>query len=167
VEIKDYALCGFSAGGNLAGIYGSHSHGYDAYSTQKPGILMLGYPWTNISHWADHPYWNIWLGLMGVWFSIRGYIYMFGLHSTKAQRDSLCVQDQVTPDYPRTFMFTGGMDVLVPASHHAEVFEQALRRENVPYIYRRYFGLPHGIGLGLHTHAASWIQEAIDFWEEA
>lgn len=167
VDITDYALCGFSAGGNLAGIYASHHHGYETYGTTKPATVIMGYPWTNLWHWLDHPYWNIWKGLISVWFSVRGYVYMFGLHSTKEERDSLRVQEQVTPDYPQTFIFTGGRDVLVPASHHAEVFEEALRDNQVKHVYRRYFGLPHGIGLGLHTKAESWMKEAVEFWQES
>lgn len=166
IETEGFALCGFSAGGNLAGIYAGHSHGYEAYKTKRPAALILGYPWTNIWHWLDHPYWNIWKGLLGIWLSERGFVHMFGLHSTKEERESLCVQKQVTPDYPPTFVFSGGRDVLVPASHHAEVFEEALREQGVRHVYRRYFGLPHGIGLGLHTKAEKWMQEAVDFWEE-
>lgn len=162
---EEYALCGFSAGGNLAGIYAGHEHGYEAYGTRKPAAILLGYPWTNISHWLDHPYWNIWKGMLGIWLSERGFVYMFGFRCSKAKRESLCVQNQVTPDYPPTYIFSGGRDVLVPASHHAEVFEEALREQHVPHIYRRFFGLPHGIGLGLHTKAEGWMKEAVEFWQ--
>lgn len=167
VDTEDYALCGFSAGGNLAGIYGGTKHGYRRYQTEKPGALLLGYPWTNLSHWLDHPYWNIWKGLLGIWLSERGLIYMFRGKSTRQKRESLCVQNQVTAEYPPTYMFSGGRDVLVPASHHAEVLEGALEEQGVKYKYRRYFSLPHGIGLGLGTKAEGWLKEAVDFWEEA
>ena len=168
VDTKDYALCGFSAGGNLAGVYASHNHGYETYHTAKPAAIMLGYPWTNMQHWLDHPYWNIWKGIMGIWLSERGFIYMFG-HSSgnREKRESLCVQKQVTDDYPATYLFSGGRDVLVPASHHAEVLVEALEEHHVNYRYRRYFSLPHGIGLGLGTKAEGWMKEAVDFWEQA
>ncbi len=166
VEVEGYALCGFSAGGNLAGIYASHHHGYEEFGTRKPGVLLLGYPWTNVWHWLDHPYWNIWKGIMGVWLSERGYIYMFGRHVNKENRESLCVQNQVTSDYVPTYIFTGGLDVLTPASHHAQVMAKALEDHKVPCKYRQYFGLPHGIGIAKGTAAEGWMQEAIDFWKE-
>lgn len=166
VETKNYALCGFSAGGNLAGIYASHNHGYETYGTEKPAAIILGYPWTNIQHWLDHPYWNVWKGFLGIWLSERGFVYMFGLRSNMEKRESLCVQKQVTEDYPPTYMFSGQRDVLVPASHHAEVMQEALEEHAVPHIYRRFFALPHGIGLALGTRAEKWMQEAIDFWEK-
>ncbi len=166
VETKGYALFGFSAGGNLAGVYGSHYHGYDDYGTTKPGALIMGYPWSNITHWKDHPYWNIWKGLMGAWLSERGLIYMFGLFPSKEKMDSLCVQNLVEEDYVPTYIFNGGWDVLVPASHHAEVLVNSLESQGVPHKYRKYFGLPHGIGLALGTRAEKWIDEAVDFWEE-
>lgn len=166
IDPEGYALCGFSAGGNLAGIYASHNHGYEQYGTRRPATIMLGYPWTNMQHWLDHPYWNIWKGIMGVWLSERGFIYMFGRSCTREKRDSLCVQKQVTDDYTPTYMFSGGRDVLVPASHHAEVLVDALEKHHVKYCYRRFFALPHGIGLGLGTGAENWICEAVDFWQE-
>lgn len=166
VDTEDYALCGFSAGGNLAGVYAGLEHGYATYGTKKPAAIILGYPWTNINHWLDHPYWNVWKGLMGIWLSERGYIYMFGRHSNAQKRDSLCVQRLVTEEYPPTYMFSGGWDVLVPASHHAEVLEQALDSYEIPHKYRRYFSLPHGIGLALGTNAEGWITEAVEFWKK-
>ncbi len=167
VDPEGFALCGFSAGGNLAGIYASHNHGFDTYGTSRPAALMLGYPWTNMQHWLDHPYWNIWKGIMGVWLSERGFVYMFGRHITLKKRESLCVQKQVEADYPPTYIFSGGRDVLVPASHHAEVLVDALEKNGVSHKYRRFFALPHGIGIGDKTIARGWMQEAVTFWEDS
>ncbi|MCR5145476.1 MAG: alpha/beta hydrolase [Lachnospiraceae bacterium] len=162
----DYALIGFSAGGNLAGVYGSHYHGYEEYGTAKPGALIMGYPWSNMTHWKDHPYWNIWKALIGAWLSERGLIYMFGPFASKEKMDSLSVQNLVEEDYVPTYIFNGGSDVLVPASHHAEVLVDALEENGINHSYRKYFGLPHGIGLAVGTKAENWIYEAIKFWEE-
>lgn len=167
VEMDDYALCGFSAGGNLAGMYASKEFGYEKYGTRKPAAIILGYPWTNIFHWLDHPYWNVWKGLMGIWLSERGFVYMFGWRCNREKRESLCVQNHVTEEYPPTYMFSGGRDVLVPATHHAEVLEKALDEHEIPCKYRRYYNLPHGIGLGLNTAAEGWMKEAVAFWEKA
>ncbi len=166
VDPTDYALCGFSAGGNLAGIFGSHSYGFERYGVRRPGTLILGYPWTNVNHWMDHPYWNVWMMLLGLWLTERGNLYMFGIHPTKKKRESLCVQNWITEDYPPTYMFAGGQDVLVPASHHTDVMAEALEEKKVPYLYHKYFRVPHGIGLGVGTKAEGWLDEAIDFWQK-
>lgn len=167
VDPEGYAVCGFSAGGNLAALFGSHApFGYEKYGVAKPGALILGYPWTNINHWMDHPYWNVWKVLIEIWLSERGALYMFGRKNNKKNRETLCVQNWIAPDYPPVYMFSGGNDVLVSASHHADVTEHALKEHHVPHVYQKYFRLPHGIGLGVGTAAEGWMEEAIAFWLE-
>ena len=165
VDPEDYALIGFSAGGNLVGLYGTERYGWKAYGTAKPGAIIMGYPWTNINHWMDHPYWNIWKGLIGLYFTERSNLYYFGWRQSRAKRDSVCVQKWITEDFPPCYMFSGAVDVLTPASHHADVMAQALEEKQVPCLYRKYFRLPHGIGLGIGTQAEGWLSEAVDFWE--
>ena len=165
VVMDGYALMGFSAGGNLAGIFSSHKFGYLDYQLPKPAAVILGYPWTCVNDWLHHPYWNIWIGLLGIWLSNRGSFYMFGLRHIRKGRQMLDVQKYIGDDYPPTFMYSGSWDVLVPASRHADVFDAALTEHNVKHVYEKYFGVPHGIGLGLHTKAEGWLDRAIEFWE--
>ena len=165
VTMDDYALMGFSAGGNLASLFSSHKYGYLDYQLPKPGVVILGYPWTCVNDWLQHPYWNIWIGLLGIWLSNRGSFFMFGARHIRKGRELLDVQKYIEDDYPRTFMFSGSWDVLVPSSRHADVFDQALTKHNVEHKYEKHFGVPHGIGLGRHTKADGWIRRAIEFWE--
>lgn len=169
VDMDGYAVVGFSAGGNLAGIFGSKAWGYEKYNAPKPGCLIMGYPWTNVNHWMKHPYWNIWVALMGIWLSERGNLYMFGPkgHFNRKKRDSLCVQKWITPDYPPVYMFGGGNDVLVPTAAHTDVLAKALKDNGINYKYDKFFGLPHGVGLGCHTIAEGWLDTAVQFWEDA
>ena len=166
VVMDGYALMGFSAGGNLAGIFSSHKFGYLDYQLPKPAAIILGYPWTCVNDWLHHPYWNIWIGLLGIWLSNRGSFYMFGLRHIRKGRQMLDVQKYIGDDYPPTFMYSGSWDVLVPASRHADVFDAALKANGVKHVYEKYFGVPHGIGLGLHTKAEGWLDRAVEFWEE-
>ncbi len=165
VTIDGYALMGFSAGGNLGGIFSSHKFGYMDYQLPRPSALILGYPWTCVNDWLHHPYWNIWIGLLGVWLSNRGSYYMFGLRRIRRGREMLDVKNYIEGDYPPVFMFSGSWDVLVPASRHADVFEAALKKHGVKHVYEKYFGVPHGIGLGLRTKAAGWLERSIEFWD--
>ena len=165
VTMEDYALMGFSAGGNLAGIFASHKFGYMDFGLPKPGAVILGYPWTCVNDWLHHPYWNIWIGIMGIWLSNRGSFYMFGFNHIRKGRELLDVQKYIEKDYPPTFMYSGSWDVLVPASRHADVFAACLEKNNIKHVYEKYFGVPHGIGLGLHTKAEGWIDRAVEFWE--
>lgn len=165
VEMEGYGLIGFSAGGNLAGIFAGNDHSYKDYNLPKPGAIILGYPWTCVNDWLHHPYWNIWIGILGIWLSNRGSFYMFGLRHIRKGRELLDVAKYIDKDYPPTFMYSGSWDVLVPASRHADVFETALRNNDVEHKYEKFFGVPHGIGLGLHTKAEGWLGRAVEFWE--
>ena len=63
-------------------------------------------------------------------------------------------------------MYVGGNDVLVLSHSHTDVLEQALIKNNVPHKYEKFFALPHGIGLGEHTSAEGWLENALAFWKE-
>ena len=167
VKKDGYAVVGFSAGGNLAGVFGTKEWGYERYGVRKPATLMLAYPWTNINHWIEHPYWNIWNGILGIVLSERGNIFMFGTQSfNRTKRDSICVQKWITDDYPPTYMFAGGNDVLVPSGSHTDVLAKELKAHNIPLMYEKFFAVPHGIGLGDGTNADGWLNRAIDYWQE-
>ena len=56
--------------------------------------------------------------------------------------------------------------MLVLASRHADVFDAALTEKGVEHIYEKYFGLPHGIGLGKRTKASGWLKKAIEYWDK-
>ena len=165
VQMEGYALTGFSAGGNLACIFSSHKYGYLDYNLPRPTAIILGYPWTCVNDWLHHPYWNIWIGLLGIWLSNRGSFYMFGLRRIRKGRELLDVQKYISEDYPPTFMYSGSWDVLVPASRHADVFDGALTEKGVEHKYEKYFGVPHGVGLGKRTKASRWLNLAVDFWD--
>lgn len=167
VTLENYAIVGFSAGGNMAGIFGSEKYGYKNYDVPRPGALLMGYPWTNVNHWLVHPYWNIWVGLLGIWLSERGNFWMFRLHHfNREYRESLCVQKWITEEFPPVYMFAGGNDILVPSGAHTDVLEKALKQYNVPYKYEKFFGVPHGVGLGLKTGAEGWLTTAVNFWQD-
>ena len=167
VDVTDYAVVGFSAGGNLAGVFGTKAWGYERYNATRPATVILAYPWTNVNHWIEHPYWNIWIGLMGIWLSERGNLYMFHTKSLdRTNRDSICVQKWITDDYPSTYMFAGGNDILVPSGAHTDVLEKALKEHDIPLMYEKFFAVPHGIGLGIGTRAEGWLDRAIAFWQE-
>lgn len=161
---NNYAVVGFSTGGNIASLFGTKKYGYKHYNVEKPNKIILGYPWTNINHLFDHPYWNIFDGLISLWFSFRENIHMFGLFPSKKERDSLAVQKWIDKDFPSTYMFTGDDDFLIRAGSHTSVIVKALKEYNIPYKYQQFYNVPHGVGIGKGTNCEGWIDEAIEYW---
>lgn len=50
VEASDYALLGYSAGGDLVGLFGTETLGYAKYNgIEKPSMIMMGYPWYKVN----------------------------------------------------------------------------------------------------------------------
>ena len=47
VSTEDYALLGYSSGGQLAGVFGNEEKGWGRYGVPKPGVLLLAYPINN------------------------------------------------------------------------------------------------------------------------
>lgn len=167
VTIDNYGIIGYSAGGNLACNFGSpiHSHGYKALGVERPGFVVMGYPWVRVSHTREIPHWNVWIGLLAAWLSVRGYFYMFGLRITVDKMASLDLMNAICEDYPQAYLFAGSFDALVPTGWHADMLASLMEKKKMNFIYRKFYGLPHGIGIAKGTIAEGWLEEAMDFWE--
>lgn len=44
VQPEQYAVIGYSSGGQITGLFGTDAVGYRNYGLPKPGALLLGYP---------------------------------------------------------------------------------------------------------------------------
>ena len=44
---------------------------------------------------------------------------------------------------------------------------QALKANGISYMYQKFFGVPHGVGLAVGTNAEGWLEEAVAFWEKS
>ena len=154
-----YVLCGFSAGGNLIGLFGSQAFGYATYEgIGAPDALLMGYPWCNPSaatfdgNVADYAYYA----------SLCGGGAKAFLHSTKCY-DEMQVPLWIDEQYPRTYIMHGDSDKIAPAEAHSDVLAEALRAKGVDYRYNRCEGVMHGCGIGLGTSAKGWLADAMGF----
>ena len=154
-----YVLCGFSAGGNLIGLFGTQAYGYAAYEgIDAPEALLMGYPWCNPTaatfngNIADYAYYA----------SLSGNGAKAFLHST-ACYDDMQVPLWIDEHYPRTYIMHGDSDKIAPAEMHSEVLAQALEAQGIDYRYEVCEGVMHGCGIGLGTAAEGWIEDAMRF----
>ena len=46
---EDYALLGYSSGGQIAGVFGNEEKGWGSYGVPKPGVMLLAYPNNNFN----------------------------------------------------------------------------------------------------------------------
>lgn len=149
VSVADYSLWGSSAGGHLAASFGTTSMGYAKYNLPRPKALVLCYP----------------VITMGELTHEGSRLNLLGMEPTEEQVVSASVEKQITTEYPPTFVWCGTADRTVPpANSHMLVDE--LKANNVPYVFKEYTGVDHGVGLGKGLACELWFEEAVSFWKK-
>ena len=144
IDMSNYSIWGFSAGGHLAA---THGYQHDKYHLPKPNCLVLSYPVITL---GDNTHRNTKL-------------YHIGLDASKEMIDEVSVHKHITDDYPRTFIWCGDADQSVPPINSHLMVEQ-LKKHNIPHEFHLYPDVGHGVGLGEDTSAYGWIDSAIDYW---
>lgn len=163
VEASDYALLGYSAGGDLVGLFGTETIGYAKYDgVEKPSMIMMGYPWCNQNIKSA----NLAKCMMYTVLNSMGYKGLIGKGATSQEKMLMRVPWQVTENYPNSYVMHGTDDVLVPAATHSDVLAEAFDESGVVYQYERAAGVNHGCGIGTDTSAEGWLSRAVAFWEE-
>ncbi len=159
VNKDSYALCGFSAGGNLIGLFGSEEYGYYAYDLPEPELLIMGYAWCNPN------------------VSSKGNLVETIAHSVLneqgqeaflegADLSEMQVPLYVTEYYPPCYLMHGTADTIVPAWSHSRVLCEKLQENGVPYRYEEAEGVYHGCGVGKGTSCEGWLARATAYWDE-
>ena len=92
VSTEDYALLGYSSGGQIAGVFGNEEKGWGRYGVPKPGVLLLAYPINNF--FGAKP----------------AYHLLMDTDRLERRYYSYTVSKLVTPDYPPTFLWYGRND---------------------------------------------------------
>ncbi len=158
VQAEDYALVGFSAGGQMCGVFGTSRMGYKNYGLPKPGALLLGYPVINYMY-AKPVYFYLYDGAKpGDWLAPGDYYY------------NIEVAVEVDEDFPPTYHWFGLNDatlMLMGIFCQGPALDKALEDSGVMHKMVVYQNAPHCASVGTGTDAEGWIYEAAAFWEEA
>ena len=141
-------MWGSSAGGHLAGSFGTQTMGYVKYGLPKPAALILTYPVVTMTE-RTH---------------IGTRVNLLGMNPSEKMIRLTSIEQQITENYPPTFLWCGDCDRTVDPEN-SRMLECALRKKNVPCLRREYAGIDHGVGLGQGLACQSWFEDAIAFWE--
>ena len=147
LSLDNYALCGFSAGGHMCGLFGLKEYGYAKYGLPKPNYLMLVYPVITLEKGKTHKGTRRWF-------------------AGEKDPESLEIGDiykHVTSDYPKTYIWRGNNDASVPHIN-SDLMIDALINNNVPCEYTKYYKAPHGTGLAQGTSSENWAPKAVAYW---
>ena len=145
LDPRGYSLWGSSAGGHLAASLMLERERFDVPS---PGALILSYP----------------VVTMGVGTHMGSRDNQLGKEPAPQEVERLCVERQITPDYPPTYLWCGTADRTVdPKNSH--MMADALQRQGVPCRFDTFAGVDHGVGLGKGLACEPWFRRAVAFWE--
>lgn len=148
VDSDNYSVWGSSAGGHLAGSFGTEIMGWQQYGLPKPGAIILSYP--VISMEGDLPH-------------RETHDNLLGKHTTAAMERSASIDRNVTENYPPTYIWCGDADSTVDPENTRRM-AAALRDAVVPCRCEIFPGVEHGVGPGTGTAAEGWIGQAVEFW---
>lgn len=149
LDMDGYSLWGASAGGHLAASFGTSAMGYPKYDLPKPGALILSYPVITMEELTHKG-------------SRR---YLLGTDPTPETIRFSSVEQQLTPDYPPTFLWTGLADGTVNPLN-SRMLTDALQEQKIPHRFLTYEGVDHGVGIGEGLACEGWFEEAVRFWED-
>lgn len=148
VEATGYTVMGFSAGGHLAASFGAKQVGYAKYGLPVPSALILAYPVVTMGQQTHRASRRNLLGKAGCSDPVLIHQYS--------------VEENVTPDYPPTFLWCCDDDVSVDPANSA-MLADSLKRQGVFCRLVRYPSGGHGCGLGTGTSAQGWLEESLRF----
>lgn len=149
LDTRCYSVWGSSAGGHLAASFGTESMGYAKYGLPRPGAMVLVYPVVTMGE-KTHP-------------GSRN--FLLGSAPTEGQIHQTSIEQQITPNYPPTFLWWGDADGTVDPDNSLMLLS-ALEDNHVPHVHREYHGVGHGVGLGEGLPCEGWFEEAVAFWEK-
>lgn len=148
VQAEDYAILGYSSGGQLATLFGDEEIGYGKYGVPKPGVLMLSYAILDLQivkpvyhclyDWGNDQWTYYWCNVL----------------------------DVVNEDYPPIYVWRGEQDANLGSVEHYQKFDARLDELGVTHKMVIYKNAPHAIGTGVGTDAEGWLYDAVAFWEE-
>lgn len=147
LDMEGYSVWGSSAGGHLAGSFGTETMGYARFGLPRPGAMVLIYPVVTMGE-KTHP------------GSRRN---LLGPDPDEEAIRGTSVERQVTGNYPPTYVWCGAADRTVPPDN-SRMLAQSLGEHGVPCVFREYPGIDHGVGLGTGSACEGWFREAVDFW---
>lgn len=145
VSPDGYAVAGFSAGGHLAGSFGTKSRGWQHYGLPCPAVLFLGYP---VITMGEHTHQDSRKNLLGS-------------HWTQEDVQKWSLELQADGDMPPVYLWQYDADKVV-SINNSKLLYARLKECGVPCEYEVFHGTLHGCG----KDAEGWLNRAVAFWRQ-
>lgn len=148
VDPDNYFIAGFSAGGHLAGEWGTDNHGAKTYGISSPKFSILMYPAVAF-HIGDELPEN------------RAFIEgVLGKGCTLEDVREYDITRHIGPDYPDVYFIQAKNDPFVNVKN-ADYLFAALDKAGIPFVKEITETGGHGFGLGNCTELAGWPERVL------
>ena len=161
VDLTDYVFMGMSAGGHLAGEWGTLNVGSSVFGIPRPKALLLGYPaLSTIDFLEDMENFRYTPGHIKV---LRLYLNLIGGRNCgRKELTRYSVEYNMDKDYPKVYLIHSKDDDKVNFST-AQRMQKAMEDNDIPHIVKIMDKGGHGFGPGFDTLEPMWLTEAINF----
>lgn len=158
VQTEDYAIVGYSAGGQMCGVFGTSRMGYRACGLPRPGALLLGYPVVDYGY-VRPMYWLLYDGCAPADDLAPGDYYY-----------KIALQKEIDAAFPPTYHWFGWDDTMLMRLgllRQGPALDKALEEAGVMHKMVVYPNARHRSSVGTGTDAEGWLADGAAFWEAA
>lgn len=149
VSPESYAVAGFSAGGHLAGSFGTKALGWQRYGLPRPATLLLSYPVVTM---GEHTHQISRKNLLGP-------------NWTQEDVRKWSLEAQMDGDTPPVYLWQCEADSVV-SIENSKLLYGHLKECGVLCEYEVFPGKAHGWGLADGKAAEGWLDRAVSFWQQ-
>lgn len=157
IDKNKIAVCGFSAGGHLALMLGTHTPtenlGYDVIGEESsiPNAMILGYPVTTL---GDGTYYTMPENFLGKDYKNQDEIKKYSYET--------CVENA-----PPAYIFYSVRDSMVNYTKNSVALANAMKEAGKKVEISEFSDGGHGVGLGsYHAEFSTWLKKSVDFLDE-
>ena len=149
INMENYIVIGFSAGGHLVSQLGTTNHGYLKHDLPRPGLLVLGYPvidFTNEKYTGSRT-------------------MIIGKNPSEELKKEYSTNLNFDDSFPATYLWQCDHDNVVPIENSMSLADKLMDFQ-IPHIYRTYPSDAHGWSIATGKAAEGWIYEMLDFYKK-
>ena len=145
IDMEDYMVLGFSAGGHLAASVSTDNLGITSCS--KPLLLGLSYPVITMGEYKEPGTFN----------------NLLGEEYTQEDIEKYSVELHVGEDYSNCFIWQCNRDCVVPFKNSL-LLAEALKNKNIDYRLESFDSDVHGYGIAKNKIADGWVDRLYDYY---
>ncbi|MDR1585529.1 MAG: alpha/beta hydrolase [Prevotellaceae bacterium] len=144
IDREQVGVAGFSAGGHLASTLGTHFTSKE----NRPDFMILLYPVITMKAGLTH---------------VGSRQNLLGMNASDELLEQFSNELRVSPQTPVTFIVAASDDNAVPIGN-SQAFSNALRKNNVPVLFKTYQKGGHGFGLRKRGLPVDNWTKVLEFW---